>query len=151
MSLKPEALRFWIAVNLTQKTVLHVVEKRLKQEGLPPVRWFEILWCIAQHEEGVRAKELIKWVIFEQYNMSRLLQRMVTQGLVEERPDPSDGRAKLLVLTQEGWQSARQIWKTYSEVLAQQLSKVTDNAEIDAVTDALAGLVGDDIMKRYEL
>lgn len=151
MSLKAEALKFWIALNLTQKTVLRAVEKRLKQEGLPPVRWFDILWCIAQHDEGVRAQELIKWVIFEQYNMSRLLKRMVADGLIEERPDPADGRAKLLLLTEDGWQVARGIWKTYSAVLGEQLETVTDRADTSTVTRALSEFVGDDIMRRYEL
>jgi DNA-binding MarR family transcriptional regulator len=55
------------------------------------------------HEsDGRRQQELVDPVLDDRPNISRHVAALVRRGLVERRPDPTDGRAHLLHLTTAG-------------------------------------------------
>lgn len=53
--------------------------------------------------EGTRLTDLAAWAGMTRPSMAELVDELERQGLVERRPDPSDGRAKLVMLTTAGW------------------------------------------------
>ena len=53
--------------------------------------------------EGTRLTDLAAWAGMARPSMSELVDELEADGLLERRPDPSDGRAKLVVLTPAGW------------------------------------------------
>jgi DNA-binding MarR family transcriptional regulator len=57
--------------------------------------------------EGTRLSELAAWAGMTRPSMAELVDELEGQGLVERRPDPTDGRAKLICLTPRGWQAIR--------------------------------------------
>jgi DNA-binding MarR family transcriptional regulator len=52
--------------------------------------------------EGSRLTDLAKGANMTPQSMSELVAELVELGYVERRPDPTDGRAKLIVLTDRG-------------------------------------------------
>ena len=64
--------------------------------------------------EGTRLGDLAAWAGMTRPSMAELVDQLEAQGLVERRPDPSDGRAKLVVLTAAGWDAIR----TGQEIIA---------------------------------
>jgi DNA-binding MarR family transcriptional regulator len=53
-------------------------------------------------ERGTRLTELARRASMTKQSMSELVDQVERTGLVERRPDPSDGRAKLVCFTAEG-------------------------------------------------
>ncbi len=58
--------------------------------------------------EGTRVAELSRRAGVTKQSMSEAVANLEARGLVERRPDPADGRAKLVVLTEEGQRALRE-------------------------------------------
>lgn len=58
--------------------------------------------------EGSRPAVLASRAEMTRQSMHELLMTMAAAGLIELRPDPTDGRAKLAVLTAAGWDAERE-------------------------------------------
>lgn len=54
-------------------------------------------------ENGTRLTELARRAAMTKQSMSELVAQVERLGLVERRPDPSDGRAKLICFTEAGF------------------------------------------------
>ena len=57
--------------------------------------------------EGTRLTDLAAWAGMGLPAMAELVDEMEDHGLLVRRPDPSDGRAKLVTLTPAGWDAIR--------------------------------------------
>jgi len=57
--------------------------------------------------EGTRLSDLAAWAGMTRPSMAELVNELEDQGLVERRPDSTDGRAKLICLTPQGWRAIR--------------------------------------------
>ena len=73
---------------------------QLRPHGLTIPRW-QVLSILSQ-QDGSRATEIADLAGTEQSVMSRVLMQMERDGLVERRPDPTDGRATLIHVTGHG-------------------------------------------------
>jgi MarR family transcriptional regulator for hemolysin len=79
--------------------------------------------------QGLKQTELAEMLDLQPITLTRLLDRLAENGLIERRPDPEDRRAKRLYLTP----TARPL-----------LERLSDLGE-DLMRSALAGLDNDDI------
>jgi MarR family transcriptional regulator for hemolysin len=52
-----------------------------------------------ERQEGVKQSELADTLEIQPITLTRLVDRLCDNGLIERRPDPNDRRAKLLYLT----------------------------------------------------
>ena len=96
-------LNCWVALNLAQRRIYRSMDSALKANGLPPLRWYDVLWSLERSDRaGLYAYELERALIFEQSNLSRLLNRMIREGLVRETACTEDRRAKVLRITAKG-------------------------------------------------
>jgi DNA-binding MarR family transcriptional regulator len=58
--------------------------------------------------DGTRLTDLAAWSNMSLSSMAELVDDLERLGYVQRRPDPDDGRAKLVSLTGTGWQAVRQ-------------------------------------------
>jgi DNA-binding MarR family transcriptional regulator len=58
--------------------------------------------------DGSRLTDLATWSNMSLSSMAELVDDLERLGYLERRPDPRDGRAKLVCLTATGWQAIRQ-------------------------------------------
>ncbi len=66
--------------------------------------------------EGSRLTELAAEARMTLPAMSELVDDLQRLGIVERRPDPSDGRAKLVCLTDAGWEAMRTARHVIAEI-----------------------------------
>jgi len=57
--------------------------------------------------EGVRLTDLAARAAMTKPSMAELVDELEANGYVQRRPDPTDGRAKLISLTDEGWKAIK--------------------------------------------
>lgn len=136
-----EATDLWVALNFAQRTIYRAIDCRLKAEGLPPLRWYDVLWELDRSRDGLRPFELERRLIFEQSNLSRLLRRTVDEGLVEERPHRKDGRGKVLHITKNGHRLRQQMWKIYGPQIQAHVGRAAENHDARAAVDTLTALI----------
>lgn len=130
----PEAtIAAWIALMRAQQTVLGGVQAALKSAGLPPLDWYDVLLELRRGPaEGLRPYQLEARLLVAQYNLSRLVDRLVAAGLVEKAPCAEDGRGHVLRITPAGRQAQARMWPRYAAALQQHLGAKL--AEEEALT-----------------
>src|SRR5215471_13976414 len=120
MTEKPSEIvvRAWARLMKAQQLALGIIEQDLKAAGLPPLVWYDVLLEVERAGgEGLRPFELERAMLLAQYNLSRLIDRMVAAGLVERRPCDDDGRGHKVAVTDAGRAMRRRMWPVYARAI----------------------------------
>lgn len=137
-----EETNLWVALNRSQRAIYRAMDSELRSKGLPPLRWYDVLWELERtKQDGLRPLEIEKTHLFEQSNLSRLLQRLVNEGLVETLDFPDDGRGKVLKITTQGRQMRKRMWKVYGPLIHKHMGRITDVGELNGATSTLKALI----------
>ena len=132
-------VRAWMALVRAQQVTVRRVERILKDAGLPALNAYDVLWELDKAgRAGLRPFELEQQMLFTQWNLSRLIERLAQEGLVERRRTEEDGRGHRVVLTPAGKALRRRMWAVHAEAI----TAVMGPGLSDAQADALSGLLG---------
>ncbi|MGY3078732.1 DNA-binding MarR family transcriptional regulator [Bradyrhizobium sp. LM6.10] len=99
MKRKPstEATSAWIRLMRVQSRVLDCVEQDLKKAGFPPLAWYDALLELSRAPSGeLRPVELERQMLIPQYSTSRLIDRLVDEGLASRRECKIDKRGQFV-------------------------------------------------------
>jgi len=105
MKRKPstEATAAWIRLMRVQSRVLDAVEQDLKKAGFPPLAWYDALLELSRAPSGeLRPVELERQMLIPQYSTSRLIDRLVDEGLAARRECKIDKRGQFVEITEAG-------------------------------------------------
>jgi len=98
---------------------------------LPSVRKFNFSTLSVLHTLArggpMRLTDLLKTEQLKQPALTSLVAKLEQDGLIERRPDPSDGRAMLLSLTREGRQIVRSRHANRVAKLTRLVDQLTDD------------------------
>src|ERR1700710_1579164 len=140
MKRKPsnEVTAAWIRLMRVQSRVLGCVEQDLKKAGFPPLAWYDALLELSRAPSGeLRPVELEKQMLLPQYSTSRLIDRLVEEGLAARRECKMDKRGLFVEITDAGRDLQKRMWTSYSAAIERHIgSKLSD---ADAVK--LSGLL----------
>lgn len=103
------------------QTYLHWLYGRLKQEGFSDVRVTHSTVLRRITLEGVRVTDLAERAGMTKQSMAYLVDDLAGLGYVTTAPDPTDGRAKLVVPTKKGaslLEAARRLGDLYERHVA---------------------------------
>jgi DNA-binding MarR family transcriptional regulator len=119
----------WVRLILAQRAVVGKIEAELKQAGFPPLSWYDVLRHLKRQPEGRSVpKDIEDAGLFEQYNLSRLLDRMEDEKLVRRIPFPGDRRRQLVEITEEGRDLQKRMWGAYGPAISRHVgAKVTED------------------------
>jgi DNA-binding MarR family transcriptional regulator len=123
--------RAWVNLVRARHAVVSAVEADAKTAGMLPLEWYDVLWDLERHEGGVRPFELEQRLLFQQYNLSRLIDRMVAAGLVKKTTCPEDKRGHLLTLTEAGRKQRKATWPVYAKSVNKHLAEKLSDAETE--------------------
>ena len=87
-------------VNRAARTFAHRLAMEIRPAGVGIGQWAVLMFLWAR--DGMSQAELSRLVAIEPPTMVRTVDRMVRDGLVTRTPDPKDGRAVLIHLTERG-------------------------------------------------
>ena len=130
MKRKPstEAAAAWVRLMRIQSRVLDAVEQDLKRAGFPPLAWFDALMELARSPTGeMRPVELEKQMLIPQYSTSRLIDRLVDEGLAARRECKMDKRGLYVEITEAGRDLHKRMGCAYSVAIEKHVgSKLSD-------------------------
>lgn len=72
-------------------------DQRARQFGISRAQW--VVLVRLDRQEGLKQSELAEILDLQPISLTRLLDRLAENGLIERRPDPNDRRANRLYLT----------------------------------------------------
>ena len=110
----------WVGLVRAQQYLLSKVEEALKQEGFPPLTWYDVLWELDRAPDGsLRLNEIGKRVLLDKYNVTRLVQRLEDEGLVTRNACPIDGRGVFACITDKGRKLRKAMWPVYERAVSE--------------------------------
>lgn len=123
-----EATEVWIRLMRVQGRVLGAVEQDLKKAGFPPLAWYDALLELSRAPGGeLRPVELERQMLLPQYSTSRLIDRLVEEGLAVRRECEMDKRGLFVEITDAGRELLKKMWNSYSAAIERHIgSKLSD-------------------------
>src|SRR5277367_3434340 len=149
MKRKPstEATAAWIRLMRIQSRVLGAVEQDLKKGGFPALAWYDALVELSRAPSGeLRPVELEKQMLIPQYSTSRLIDRLVDEGLAARRECKIDKRGQFVEITEAGRELQKKMWSAYSAAIEKYVgSKLSDvdSMKLCALLDRLGCSCGE--------
>jgi len=131
----------WLPLARAHKSILAAVEAALKQEGLPGLDWYDMLWELeCAGEAGLRPFELQQKLLLPQYAVSRQAERLAKAGYLERQACGDDGRGQTLVITPEGAAMRARIWMVYADAMRQAVTPHFSPGEARRLAELLGKL-----------
>jgi DNA-binding MarR family transcriptional regulator len=96
------ALRLWLRLLACTNLVEAPLRTRLREQFDGSLPRFDLMAQLERHPQGLKMRELSRRLMVTGGNVTGLTDKLVAEGLVERRDDPSDGRACTVHLTPEG-------------------------------------------------
>src|SRR5580704_5961282 len=131
----------WSALVAVYQSVLHDVVRALEDEAGLDSGVFSALAYLARAEPAGRlrlsALHELMHPRYSQPGLSRLVQRMEADALVERRRDPDDGRASVLVMTRAGRARFNRADCVYNRALREHFGRHLTAAQARALEAAL--------------
>ena len=131
--------RAWVALQMFGPAALERVETELKNQGFPTLEWYDVLWAL-EREGPMRQRDLANHMLAARYALSRLVDRMEAEAVVERRDCPDDLRGQTVHLTEAGRALRKKIWVAYSPALQETMGRFTPDeaAQLAALLSKLA-------------
>ena len=135
----------WALLLTVQAVLVERVELAFAGAGLPPLAWYDVLWELEKAEGGrLRMHELAQRVVITRSNLTRLVDRLESAGLIAREPCPDDRRGAYAVLSGDGRVMRKKMWPVYSaEIDALFSSHLTEREArqlVASFTKLIAGL-----------
>jgi DNA-binding MarR family transcriptional regulator len=107
--------------------LIEQIQEKLSAAKLPPLEWYDVLWTLKEApDQRLRLSELADRVLLSRSNLTRLLDRLEKQELLQRQPCPTDRRGTFAVLTEAGATMQKKMWAIYSEGIAEYFGAKTE-------------------------
>ena len=116
-------------------------DQRARQLGVSKAQWTVLVRI--ERNEGLKQSELADMLDLQPISLTRVLDRLAENGLIERRPDPNDRRANRLYLTA----AARPMLDRLSVLAIDMMKSVLDGLDAATIERMLhdLGLVKDNL------
>ena len=135
-------LQAWRIFLRAHAQVTRSLEAELVAEHDLPLPSYDVLVQLSESpDRRLRMTELADRVLLSRSGLTRLVDRLAREGLVERQSCPSDARGTLAALTETGLQRLRDAWPTHLRGVAEHVTDKLTADEVTQLTSLLAKLV----------
>jgi DNA-binding MarR family transcriptional regulator len=136
-----EQLLAWRTLLIAHAQLTRRLEAELIAEHDLPLASYDVLVQLAEADDrSLRMIELADRVLLSRSGLSRLVDRLVREGLVERAPCPQDARGTLAVLTPRGLERLRGASMTHLRGVHQHVTSRLEDAELAELARLLTKL-----------
>jgi DNA-binding MarR family transcriptional regulator len=137
---KATAVTAWEALFRAQVAVLRQLGSDFPLHGLS-LNEYDLLFNLArQPEHRLRIRDLNRHLLLSQPSVSRMVDRLVSRGLVRKDADPGDGRGTIVRLTDEGYDLYRRVASVHAASIHRVVGSTLTAEELEqlrAISDKL--------------
>jgi DNA-binding MarR family transcriptional regulator len=96
---------------------------------------YDVLFNLSRQDGWrLRIRDLSKHLLLTQPSVSRMVDRLVTRGLVSKERDPGDGRGTFVSLTEQGYNLFRRVAVVHAESITRHMGPTLSVDELTALT-----------------
>ncbi|MCU1441611.1 MAG: MarR family transcriptional regulator [Rhodoglobus sp.] len=130
MNDKSASVAAWEALFRAQVSVLRQLNREFPSEELS-FNEYDVLFNLArQPERQLRIRDLNRHLLLTQPSVSRLVDRLVSRGLVRKETDPGDGRGTIVCLTDSGYDLFRKVAVVHAESIHRRVGSALTTEEL---------------------
>ena len=128
----------WRAFLHTHARVIRRLDAELQAERGLTLSGYEVLLRLRTAPKcGIRMSQLAEEVLLSPSGCTRVVDQLVTRGLVERSRDPSDGRSQLAVLTERGRGELRAAAPVHVRGIREHFTGRLTSAQLETIARAL--------------
>ncbi|MBV8561106.1 MAG: MarR family transcriptional regulator [Acidimicrobiia bacterium] len=137
-------LAAWRALLASHAALVGVLGEELQEEKGLPLPWYEVLLWLGQAPEGrMRMGELADSLLLTPSGVTRLVDRMEAEGLVQRVQCPSDRRGWNAVITAAGRARLRAAAPVHLRGVERHFGRHISDDEADMIADILGRVLHD--------
>ncbi len=130
-------LEAWRRYYVSFWRVLAAIELDLAAAKLPSLSWYDALYELYRAPgRHLRMTELARSALLSRSGLTRLVDRLEKEKLIERKSCPSDGRVQHAVLTEQGVELLRKMWPVYRAGIANYFSAHVSDEEAREIASA---------------
>jgi DNA-binding MarR family transcriptional regulator len=133
------AVDAWESLFRAQHEVFAEISEDFRGTGLEQAEYDVLLTVTRSSDMTARLRDVTSRMLVSQPSVSRLVDRMVSRGLVSKCPDPDDGRGALVRATEQGAAAFRVVAMQHARTIAERMSRLSDD-ELEALRTLTAKL-----------
>jgi DNA-binding MarR family transcriptional regulator len=136
-------MRAWQALLHAHHQVIRRLDRELREEHDLPLAAYDVLLRLARAPgRASRMTDLAERVMLSPSGLTRLVDRLVSKGLVERRTDPEDARVALASLTEEGLGQLRKAARTHLRGIREHFTGLLSETQLRNVAAGLETITG---------
>lgn len=122
--------------------IFAAIEADLQAAGLPSLSWYDVLYELYQApDHHLRMCELARSALLSRSGLTRLVDKLEREKLIERKSCPKDGRVQHAVLTDKGIEMLRKIWPVYRAGIAKYFAANLSDEQARELATAFAKVV----------
>ena len=122
-----QRLRVWLRLLKIQRLMETEIRERLRIEFTTTLPRFDVLAALYREEKGLKMSELSTALMVSNGNVTGIVERLVSDGLVIRIPVSGDRRAMLVRLTERGRAFFAEMASTHEGWVSSMLSSLSDD------------------------
>ncbi len=123
-------LEAWRRYYVSFWRIFAAIEADLQAAGLPSLSWYDALYELyLAPNRHLRMSELARSALLSRSGLTRLVDKLEKEKLIERKSCPSDGRVQHAVLTDKGVEVLRKIWPVYRAGIAKYFAAHLNEAD----------------------
>jgi DNA-binding MarR family transcriptional regulator len=142
MGSRGQAVATWESLFRAQVQVMRRIATDFPAHGLS-LNEYDVLFNLSlQPTHAARLRDLNELVFLSQPSVSRLIDRLVTRGIVTKEADPGDKRGTIVRMTEAGFALFRRVAAEHMNTIAEVVGTRLDDDELiqlKGLTDRLYG------------
>jgi len=118
----------WATILLAHGSLLKKIDERLAGAGVIPMDVYDILLTLEESpDQRLKMSELADFALMTRSGLTRVVDRLEKEGLVERHSCAADRRAVYAALTEKGLKERERAWPFYEDALQELFgSQLTD-------------------------
>ncbi|RAZ76080.1 MarR family winged helix-turn-helix transcriptional regulator [Mesorhizobium atlanticum] len=122
-----DRLRLWIRLLRASRTIEAELRERLKKEFDTTLPRFDVMAALYRVPEGMLMSDLSRFLLVSNGNVTGIVDRLVSEGLVTRARRNGDRRTSMVRLTEEGTRSFATIAAVHEGWVSELLGGVSDD------------------------
>ncbi|TIT95950.1 MAG: MarR family transcriptional regulator [Mesorhizobium sp.] len=122
-----DRLRLWIRLLRASRTIEAELRERLKKEFDTTLPRFDVMAALYRSPEGMLMSDLSRFLLVSNGNITGIVDRLVSEGLVTRARRNGDRRTSMVRLTEEGSKSFAAIAAAHENWVGELLGSVSED------------------------
>ncbi len=133
------AIAAWESLFRAQHEVFSEISDDFGDDDLAQAEYDVMLTVARGDDNAARLRDVTANMLISQPSVSRLVDRMVSRGLITKCPDPQDGRGAVVRATDAGLSAFRRVATRHGQAIAARMSVLSDDelAQLRTITAKL--------------